>query len=50
MPYLMTRDISELKLKRGEKLEFEKGKLPAALKFSAEWQEPEPEPKPKAKK
>ena len=50
MPYLMTRDISELKLKRGEKLEFEKGKLPAALTFSDEWQEPEPEPKPKAKK
>ena len=50
MPYLMTRDISELKLKRGEKLEFEQGKLPAAVTFSAEWQEPEPEPKPKAKK
>lgn len=52
MPYLMTREISELKLKQGDKLEFEKGKLPAALTFSAAWQEPEPEAekKPKAKK
>jgi len=45
----MNRDIAELKLKQGDKLEFEQGCLPAALTFSATWQDPEPEPEPKAK-
>ena len=39
MPYVMTRDISELKLKHGQALKHEQGKLPAALKFSAVWKD-----------
>lgn len=43
MPYVITREEKDLKLKVGQQLKFEKGKLPAALKFSAKWQEPEQE-------
>ena len=39
MAYIMLRDVAELKLKQGEKLEHEFGKLPSALEFSAKWQE-----------
>lgn len=45
MPYVMTRDEPSLKLKAGAELKHENGKLPAALKFSAAWQEPEAEVK-----
>ena len=50
MAYIVTRDIPELKLVYGQKLEHEKGKLPDALKFSASWQEPEVEPEQKPKR
>lgn len=42
MPYVMTRDELGLKLKQGDKLNYEAGKLPDALKFTANWVEPEP--------
>lgn len=42
MPYVMTRDELGLKLKQGDKLSYEAGKLPDALKFAANWFEPEP--------
>lgn len=45
MPYVMTRDELGLKLKQGDKLNYEAGKLPDALKFSANWVEPEAEEK-----
>lgn len=45
MPYVMTRDELGLKLKQGDKLNYEAGKLPDALKFSANWAEPEAEEK-----
>lgn len=49
MPYVMVREEKGLNLKKGDKLKHEEGKLPIALKFSAEWIEPEPE-KPAPKK
>lgn len=45
MPYVMTRDEMGLKLKQGDKLNYEAGKLPDALKFAANWVEPEAEEK-----
>lgn len=45
MPYVMTRYELGLKLKQGDKLNYEAGKLPGALKFSANWVEPEAEEK-----
>lgn len=45
MPYVMTRDEIGLKLKQGDKLSYEAGKLPDALKFAANWVEPEAEGK-----
>lgn len=47
MPYVMVREENGLNLKKGDKLKHEEGKLPIALKFSAEWIEPETEPEPK---
>ena len=49
MPYVMTRDELGLKLKQGDKLNYEAGKLPDALKFAANWVEGESEAKPKTK-
>ena len=40
MPYVAKRDEAGL-FKKGDKLSYEKGELPQALKFSAVWQEPE---------
>lgn len=45
MPYVMTRDELGLKLKQGDKLSYEAGKLPDALKFAANWVESEAEEK-----
>ena len=39
MPYIVKRDVPSLRLKVGDVLKHEKGKLPGALKFDADWQE-----------
>ena len=43
MPYVMTRTVANLE--KGVELKYDKGELPDALKFSAEWVEPKPKPK-----
>lgn len=46
MAYVMIRDDASLKLKAGDKLKYEEGKLPSALKFAAKWTDgSEPEEK-----
>ena len=51
MPYLVTRAVPSLKLSVGDELKHDKGKLPAALLFDAEWVEPkQEEEKPKKAK
>ena len=40
MPYVAKRDEAGL-FNKGDKLSYEKGELPQALKFSAVWQEHE---------
>lgn len=41
MPYVMVRDEPGLNLAKGDALNYEKGKLPDALKFGAKWEEGE---------
>ena len=49
MPYIVKRKVPSLGLEVGDELKHEKGKLPSALTFDADWKEPKAE-EPKADK